>query len=117
MAGSGSENRQRSVILKARFTEQEATLVTHQADAAGLSVSALIRFALLDQAPPRAARTPPIDRELAARLLAALGPLACAMRQAADAGDLPRLEQTIEAAQRDLSELRVALFNALGRQP
>ena len=117
MAGSGSENRQRPVILKARFTEQEATLVKQQADAAGLSLSALIRFALLNQTPVRASRTPPLDREMAARLLAELGPLACAMRKAADSGDLVRLAETIEAAQRDLAELRVAVFGALGRQP
>ena len=114
---AGSETRQRPVILKARFTEQEATLVKQQADAAGLSVSALIRFALLDQKPARAARTPPLDREMAARLLAALGPMACAMRQAAEAGDLDRLSDAVEAAQRDLSELRVALFTSLGRTP
>ena len=117
MAVSGSENRQRPVILKARFTEQEATLVKQQADAAGLSVSALIRFALLDQKPVRASRTPPLDREMAARLLAALGPMACAMRAAAEAGDLDQLSDAVEAAQRDLSELRVALFNSLGRTP
>lgn len=117
MAGSGSEKRQRPVILKARFSEQEAELVKHQADAAGLSVSALIRFALLDQKPVRASRTPPIDREMAARLIAALGPMACAMRQAADAGDLDHLSETITAAQRDLAELRVAIMSALGRTP
>lgn len=117
MTVSGSENRQRPVILKARFSEQEATLVKQQADAAGLSVSALIRFALLDQKPARASRTPPLDREMAARLMAALGPMACTMRQAADAGDLDHLSDLIEAAQRDLAELRFALFAALGRTP
>ena len=117
MAGSGSNNRERQIILKARFSEQEATLVKQQADAAGLSVSALIRFALLDQKPARASRTPPLDREMAARLLAALGPMACAMRAAAEAGDLDQLSDAVEAAQRDLSELRVALFTSLGRTP
>ena len=117
MAGSGSETRQRPIILKARFTEQEATLVKQQADAAGLSVSALIRFALLDQKPVRASRTPPLDREMAARLLAALGPMACAMRKAAEAGDDDHLEETIIAAQCDLAELRVAIMSAFGRMP
>lgn len=117
MAGSGSETRQRPHILKARFTEQEATLVKQQADAAGLSVSAVIRFALLDQTPPRASRTPPMDRAMAARLIAALGPIACAMRAAADAGDLDLLSETIIAAQRDIAELRVVAFEALGRSP
>lgn len=117
MAGSGSNKRERQIILKARFNEQEASLVKQQADAAGLSVSAVIRFALLDQAPLRASRTPPLDRELAARLLAALGPIACSIRQAADAGDLDHLSETVIAAQRDLAELRTVVMSALGRKP
>lgn len=117
MAGSGSNKRERQIILKARFNEQEASLVKQQADAAGLSVSAVIRFALLDQAPLRASRTSPLDRELAARLLAALGPIACSMRQAADAGDIDHLSETVIAAQRDLAELRTVVMSALGRKP
>ena len=117
MAGSGSNNRQRQKIIQARVSEQQYELLKAQADAAGLSVSALICFALFDQQPVRASRTPPLDREMAARLLAALGPMACAMRKAADAGDLEQLSDAVEAAQRDLSELRVALFTALGRTP
>jgi len=117
MAGSGSNNRQRQKIIQARVSEQQYELLKAQADAAGLSVSALICFALFDQQPVRASRTPPLDREMAARLLAALGPMACAMRKATDAGDLDQLSDAVEAAQRDLSELRVALFNSLGRTP
>lgn len=117
MARSGSENRQRQITLKARFNEREAVLVKEQADAAGVSVAALIRYALLDQTPLRASRKPPVDRELAARLIAALGPLACAMRQAADAADPDHLSETVIAAQRDLAELRAVIFEALGREP
>ncbi len=117
MAGSGSENRKRSVILKARFDEQEAMLIKNQADAAGLSLSALFRFALLEQKPIRASRTPPIDRVLAAQITARLGPLACEMRSAREAGDMAKLGDAIEAVQRDMEELRVLLFQALGRQP
>lgn len=97
MSGSGSNNRERQIILRARFSEQEATLVKQQADAAGLSVSALIRFALLDQKPARASRTPPMDREISARLLASLGSIAWARRRAANADDLDHLSETIIA--------------------
>lgn len=117
MAGSGSENRQRQHTLKARFNEQEAALVKAQADAAGVPVAGLIRYAVLGQTPLRSTRTPPMDRELAAQMIAALGPLACALRQAAAAGDQERLSDTVIAAQRDLSEMRTVLFSALGREP
>ena len=46
MPGSGSETRQRQVTLKARFNEQEAALVKSQADAAGVPVAGLIRYAV-----------------------------------------------------------------------
>ncbi len=117
MAGSGSEKRKRQITLKARVTEQEATLVRERADAAGVTIAGLIRYAVLDQTPLRASRKPPVDRALAARLIASLGPLACAFREAADSGDQKHLSETLEAAQRDLAELRVMLFEAMGRSP
>src|SRR6056297_229799 len=117
MPGSGSETRQRQITLKARFSEQEAALVKSQADAAGVPVAGLIRYAVLGQAPLRSTRTPPMDRELAARMIAALGPIACALRQAHASGDLELLSETIIAAQRDLSEMRTVLLSSLGREP
>lgn len=117
MARSGSENRQRQITLKARFNEQEAALVKAQADAAGVSIAGLIRYALLDQTPIRATRTPPLDREFAARILAVLGPLAFYMKEARAQGNHAHLSELIIAAQRDLSEMRTVLFSALGREP
>ncbi|MDK3075489.1 hypothetical protein QO034_20650 [Sedimentitalea sp. JM2-8] len=117
MAGSGSEKRQRQSIIKARVTEQQFELFKAQAEAAGLSMSALILYALLDQAPLRASRTPPLDRETAARILAVLGPIACSMRQASDSGDLEKLAETIIAAQRDIAEMRTLIMSAFGRTP
>lgn len=115
MPGSGSENRQRQITLKARFTEQEAALVKAQADAAGVPVAGLIRYALLDQQPLRATRTPPLGRAQAAQIIAQLGPIACALRQAVERGDVEQLSAAIIAAQRDLAEMRTLLLSALGR--
>jgi len=109
MARSGSENRQRQIPLKARFSEAEAALIREQAARAGLSVSALIRFALLNQSPPRASRRPPLDREAAAQLLGAIGPLKTALMKAAEAADSGRAEAEVRAACRDLADIRVAL--------
>ena len=117
MTSSGSEKRQRQITLKARVTEQEAALVRERADAAGVTIAGLIRNAVLNQTPLRASRKPPVDRELAARLIASLGPLACALRDAADSGEQDHVSETLEAAQRDLAELRVMLFEAMGRSP
>lgn len=117
MSGSGSENRKRQITLKARFNDQEAALVREQADRAGVSVASLIRYALLDQTPLRAARSPTVNYELAAQLVGRLGQCAAALRQAAEA-DNPQINAAlIEATHRDLAEMRTVLFEALGRQP
>jgi len=117
MAGSGSEKRQRQIMLKARFNDQEAALIKEQAGRAGVSVASLIRFALLDQTPLRASRRPTIEHETAARLLGKIGQCATSLREAAGADDQGKNDALIEAAHRDLAEMRVALFQALGREP
>jgi hypothetical protein len=117
MAGSGSEKRRRPVIRKARFTEQEAALIDEQAERAGVSVASVIRYAVLGQTPLRASRQPKISEETAARLLGKMGQLTSALRECAGAGDPAKTDPRIEAAHRDLAEMRVALFEALGREP
>jgi len=114
---AGSENRQRQITLKARFNDQEAALVTEQADRAGVSVAALIRFAVLGQTPLRKSRAPTINHAQAAQLLGRLGQCAEALRRAAEADQSGKNADPIEAAHRDLAEMRVALFEALGREP
>jgi hypothetical protein len=114
---AGSEKRQRQITLKARFNDQEAALIKEQADRAGVSVASLIRFALLDLSPLRASRQPTVNHEAAAQLLGRLGQCATALRQAAEAGNQAINAALIDAAHRDLAEMRVALFQALGREP
>ncbi len=115
VAASGSENRKRQHILKARFTDQEAALVREQADRSGVSVAALIRYALLDQTPPRASRQPPANRKEISRLIGTLGELTQALRDASDASDQSAISDQIEAAHRDISDMCFACFQALGR--
>lgn len=117
MAGSGSENRQRQHIHKARFNDQEDALIREQASRAGVSIASLIRFALLDETPLRASRRPSINHEAATQLLGRLGQCAAALRQAAEADNPGINSALIDAAHRDLAEMRVALFQALGREP
>lgn len=114
---AGSEKRKRQNTLKARFNDQEAALIKEQADRAGVSVASLIRFAVLDIPPPRATRSPTVDHEAAAQLLGRLGQCAAALQQAADADNQAINSALIEAAHRDLAEMRCVLFEALGREP
>lgn len=115
MAGSGSENRKRQHIFKARLNDQEAALVREQADRAGVSIAALIRYALLDQTPPRASRQPPENRKEISRLIGTLGALTQALKDAADAAEQAQLSDQIEATHRDISDMCFACFEALGR--
>ena len=117
MARSGSEKRQREITLKARFNEAEAALVREQAERAGVSVAALIRFGVLNQTPLRASRRPVMERAEIARLIGNIGLLKSALMKAADGGPSERCRQEIEAACRDIADMRVALFEALERAP
>lgn len=118
MPGSGTETRQRQISLKARFTTDEAALIRAQADRAGVSVAALIRYAVLGQSPLPSSRRPPLDRQQTAQLIASLGALACALRQAAGADDHDHgLDEALDAGLRDLTELRTLALEAMGRAP
>ncbi|WP_029032278.1 plasmid mobilization protein [Salinarimonas rosea] len=114
---SGTETRQRKAVLQARFTFAEATAIRINADRAGMSVGAYLRAAVLETEPPRATRRPTVNHKAVARLLGELGRVAEAFRQAADAADQRECHALIDAATRDLSELRTVCFEALGREP
>jgi hypothetical protein len=64
----GSEKRQRSVIIQSRVAPAERATIKAKADATGISISELIRHAVLNYRPP-AAR---IDRQAVNLLLAEL---------------------------------------------
>jgi hypothetical protein len=117
MAGSGTETRQRQITLKARFTEEEAALIQEQAERAGVSVASVIRYAVLGQAPLRASRQPTVNVELAAQLVGKIGQLATALREFAKADEPRKADARIEAAHRDIADMRTALFIALGLEP
>lgn len=117
MARSGSENRQRQITLKARFTADEAALIKEQAARAGVSVGSLIRYAVLGIQPLRARRHPKMDDELAARLLGNLGLIASALRERGNGSGTAKIDPQVEAACRDISEMRAAWFEAFGRDP
>jgi Mobilization protein NikA len=114
---SGSETRKRAAVLQARFTQAEAADIRARADRAGTTVASLIRSAVLAAEPPRATRRPTVNHKAVARMLGELGRVADAFRQAAGAADQGTCHALIDAATRDLSELRTVCFEALGREP
>lgn len=117
MARSGSNSRQRRKMLSARFNDLEAAALRAMADAAGISVSSLIRRRVLGAPPPRASRRPTVSHELASRLLVELGRLQETLRAGLARGDLSPSNPTVIAALRDLAELRAVCFAAMGRSP
>lgn len=117
MARSGSEKRRRQQVRKARFTDEEAALIDAQAAKADVSVAELIRYAVLGIAPLRARRRPAIDDEIAARLLGNLGLIASALRGRGNGSGTAKIDPQVEAACRDISEMRAVWFEAFGRDP
>lgn len=64
----GSEKRQRSVIIQSRVAPAERATIQAKADATGISISELIRYAVLNYRPPPSR----IDRQAVSLLLAEL---------------------------------------------
>ena len=114
---SGTEKRQRTTIVTMRINPEEAATIRQIAQTRGESVSGLMRSALLHNRPP-ASR---IEVQAVARLLGQLGKIGSNINQiayhlnAGRPGD--RVEGSLEDALRDLSELRVACLQALGKEP
>ena len=114
---SGSEKRQRTTIVTMRINPQEAAAIRRIAERRGESVSALMRSALLHSR----LRPSRIEVKAVARLLGQLGKIGSNINQiayhlnAGRPGD--RVEGSLEAALRDLSELRLVCLQALGKEP
>lgn len=115
---SGTEKRRRSIILTARFDQKEAATVRRMADSSGLSVGSLLRRALFNTPPPRAARQPSVEVQAVARLLGQLGKIGSNINQLAKHANAGRYEEnSVELALRDLAELRIVCLQALGKEP
>ena len=114
---SGSEKRQRTTIVTMRINPDEAVTIRQIAARRGQSVSALMRSALL-QSRVRPSR---IEVKAIAQLLGQLGKIGSNINQiayhlnAGRPGD--RVEGSLEAALRDLAELRLVCLQALGKEP
>jgi hypothetical protein len=103
----------RLVRHTACFTPIENALLMTRVELAAVPISTFLKCAALNFPIPRAARRPTTNHEDVVRLLGELGQLATAFRQAHDLAD----PDAAVAAMRDLAELRLLCFDALGRKP
>jgi len=111
--GGGDKKKEQLVRHTACFTTIENALLMTQVELAAVSISTYLKCAALDFPLPRAARRPTTNHEEVARLLGELGRLSDAFRNAQNLAD----PDAAETALRDLSELRLLCFDALGRKP
>jgi hypothetical protein len=131
---SGTEKRQRKYRLTARFNDAERATVMRLAQDHGVSPAALFRDKLLNVAPPaRSTRRPHADMQAVARLLGELqrlngevnkvGSNLNQLTKYANMGKVLEgslsaiIEELIPLFERDLSEVRLACLQALGKEP
>ena len=105
------------MTLTVRLTPDEAELVRETASKAETSVAGLIRYALLDQKPPRATRKPSLSRRDAAQILGMIGKVRSDLDQAASSNNAKEFGAYIQAAHGDLADMRFILMSNLGFDP
>lgn len=115
---SGTETRQRNKLLQVRLTVAELAEIEAQAARAGLTPASFARSVLLSAPAPRAVRRPTIEAETVGRLLGELGKVGGNLNQIARSLNAGQglSPVALEAALRDLSEVRAACLAALGRK-
>ena len=120
MARPRKDNR-KDVRLTARFTEAEANTVNTAADAAGVTVSDLLRSCVLETPLPKRSRRKPVVQyadELAAVLrgIGRIGNNINQLAKVANAGSWPEAG-SIQDARTDIQWMRQAVMKALGYPP
>lgn len=123
----GSEKRQRTVIIQSRVGPEERATVQAKADAAGVSISELIRYAVLNYRLPRSR----IDRQAVSLLLnkfqnfqGDMGKIGSNINQLAHYANMERWQaNSIAAAMEDfmravrtLDEIRLECLQAIGSE-
>jgi hypothetical protein len=109
----------KSCFITVRCTPETRAAYTAAAARAGLSVGAYLRVMAEGTAGPRARRRPPLEREAIAQLLGHVGRVGGNVNQIARAlnmtGAVPQ-QAAIARAAEDISAIRLALMQALGRE-
>ena len=111
------EKRHRPHTARTRLSDEEFAQFRAQAQHAEMSLSALIRQAVLNQNPPPASHQPSPNPTEISQLKASLCELAQALRDATQTGDQSAIAAQIEATRRDIVNMSLACRQALGRRP
>lgn len=113
MTDDTDDTTRRLVRHTACFTVPENAVLMTKVEVAGISISSLLRRSVLEFSQQRIMRRPTVDQQLAAHLLAELGDVATAFRQAAALVDPDAVRVTMD----DLAEYRLFLLECMGRDP
>ncbi len=116
MVRSGSDKRKKNKHLIARCSEEDIHLANYLAEKAGLSLSAYIHHRVLGKEKKRATKPPPRSHKDAAQVLGLLGQIAQGLRDYCQKRNIPPDDPFLIAAMRDLSEIKAACFEMLGRK-
>ncbi len=112
---SGSETRQRTIIVHIRLTPEERSLVDEAASRAGLTVASYARTRLIGPSLPRNVKRPSIDRELLAKLIAQLGKIGSNLNQIARAANMNSAgAQDLDDALREATQFKAAIRAVFG---
>jgi Bacterial mobilisation protein (MobC) len=114
---SGSENRQRCVLVGFRALPSEVAAIDAAADRVGLTRSSYGRACMLSPPQMRATRRPPVNQVALAKLLGDIGKIGSNVNQIArqlNSGRNPEEVADIAATLRAIWEMRDAVLLALG---
>lgn len=105
-------------IFPIRFSTEQYDQVSEKANRSGMDIGPWARTILLGSPGPRAVKRPPIEKQLIAKLLGAIGKLGSNVNQIARAlnegRDGPSRDE-LAAMRADIAAMRVAVMAALGR--
>jgi hypothetical protein len=116
---SGTDKRQRGVIVPVRMTVEERDRLQALSARSGLAAGAFMRAAAFGEAGPRAQRRPSAEAATLRRLLGELGRVGNNVNQIArrlnsgEAASLPQLNEALGA----YLGMRNAIYRALGLDP
>ncbi|WP_457811902.1 hypothetical protein [Sinorhizobium meliloti] len=109
-----TDDRKREAPISYRPPEDLREEFRARALKSGLSVNAFITASIFGSPAPRQARRPAVEQRDLARLLAETARVSAQLQALAGAGHDPA---ALDAALRDLREIRAACLVALGRSP
>lgn len=112
------KDKKREAPTPIRYSKEELEQLGRDAERAGMSRHAYIRYRSLSQPPPRQARRPSIEEQILGQLLTQAIKIHQALNGRIATGDLDGLDPlTIQEAVEAIPELRTAFLKAMGRGP